>query len=263
MHHGSVPRTATPLSLPPQHRCPTIRSNELGSVQASAPPRAETETAQRGPRKTGTRVARGLGYQAVSHAARPARLRVFSLSLMRLSQTHRIIMRHVPCNAIPPTCQLPVSEKSAFTLCKSSTRNGKDPRSQASGGLDAVNTDSTTACAWWWARSSRRTWAFTGAYARNGFGTPWWMPMPPPTPLIGSELPAAAMMPRPSFASSTPKRRPSALFPTATVFAAGYPHCPRRQLWISRNRAKLPSMPMHRSKNKPATKATGRGLPWY
>ena len=79
----------------------------------------------------------------------------------------------------------------------------------------------TTACAWRWARSSRRTWAFTGAYARNSFGTPWWMPMPPPTPLIGSGLPAAA-----------------------------------------RNRAKLPSMPMRRSKTKPARKAAGRGLPW-
>ena len=66
-----------------------------------------------GPGKSGTRVARGLVYQAVSHAARPARLRVFSLSLMRLSQTHKIIMRQVPCNAIPPTCQLPVSEKSS------------------------------------------------------------------------------------------------------------------------------------------------------
>lgn len=60
---------------------------------------------------------------------------------MRLSQTHKIIMRQVPCNAIPPTCQLPVSEKGVITLHKSSTRNGKDSRPQASGRLDAVNID--------------------------------------------------------------------------------------------------------------------------
>lgn len=40
-------------------------------------------------------------------------------------------MRHVPCNPIPPTCQLPVSEKSAVTLHKSNTGKGKDPETQA------------------------------------------------------------------------------------------------------------------------------------
>ena len=138
------------------------------------------------PVKSGTHVVRGLVYQAVSHTARPARLRVFSLSLMRLSQTHEIIMRHVPCNPILPTCQLPVSEKRPLAYTNPTLETGKD----------------------------------------------------------------------------RPKRRPSALFPTATMRTAGHPPCPRRQLWISRNRAKLPSMPMRRSKTKPATKTAGRGLPW-
>ena len=110
-------------SFPSSSQVPQVR---WGLKRAGAKVSAHSTT--RVPDFTGTRVVRGLDYQAVSHAARPARLRVFSLSLMRLSQTHEIIMRHVPCNPIPPTCQLPVSEKSAVTLHRSSTRNGKRPR---------------------------------------------------------------------------------------------------------------------------------------
>ena len=71
-------------------------------------------------------------------------------------------MRHVPCNAIPPTCQLPVSENSAFTLLKTNTGNGKDPRSQASGGLDAVNTD-----------MHNRVRMVVGSFLSENLGIPW------------------------------------------------------------------------------------------